>query len=75
MEQILNKVQKKAQLLIDAKDGNAAAISAGILPVAMQAFKTKSINTKQAEEMAAIMVALLSIWKNDEKKTTIADIR
>lgn len=38
------------------------------MPIAMAAYKAGTIKSEQAEELGAIMVALLTTWKRDMAK-------
>lgn len=64
METIAKELVKKAEALLELTNSNEQAISGRILPIGMQVFKSQKLNTDQAKELGAIMLALLSIWKN-----------
>lgn len=64
METVTKDLVKKAEALLELTNRNETAISGRILPIGMQVFKTQTLNTEQAKELGAIMLALLTVWKN-----------
>lgn len=64
METITKELVKKAEALLELTNRNEQAISGRILPIGMQVFKAQKLNTDQAKELGAIMLALLTIWKS-----------
>lgn len=67
METITKELIKKAEALLELTNRNETAISGRILPIGMQVFKSQKLNTEQAKELGAIMLALLSIWEKQPK--------
>lgn len=67
METITKELVKKAEALLELTNRNETAISGRILPIGMQVFKSQKLNTEQAKELGAIMLALLSIWEKQPR--------
>lgn len=63
MDEVIQAVQKRASALLDLSKGNEQAVSSRLLPLGMHMFRTQKITDEQAEEMGAIAIALLSLWR------------